>query len=616
MTLRRSLGAAAFAALAAAALIAGVHSAAPTAVRPEAGVGLRSFADCADLVSYLRPHAVTTARDYAGLWSDLAQDREDALISQYMPDPLFITYPDEPGFTAPPPGVEAPDNAKLDGDRLVMIDRGFLRILDVSGPRPALLGALALPDGGPLLVLPGHRVLVFGRPADQPWTPGREEGDAVLLLIDAADPAHPVVIRRERITGTVSSAGLRDGTVRLVIAGRPAHLLYEAPEGQDRDEAIERAGDIARRADAADLLPTREVSDAAGKVLTSGPLVDCAEIRAPARYAGLGVVSVRTIDTTKGAEALDDGRAFGVLGNGDLVHATADRVYVGTTRHQASTIDLDATTELHEFDSAGRYLSSGSVPGDVRGRYALSSHGGHLRVFTETAGHSGTDNRLLVLAAEGLTPEGALTGIWPNEQVRNVRWFAEGAAAVTEGQDPHALQFVDLARPTSPRAVPVELANFSGDLVVVDENRLVGTGADAAPKGGQDRHIQASAFDLTGARADPLTLDTGSTFNRELPLTYLPDHRLVLIGGVGPRPGSGGPCEPGQECRTYQSTVIGVGVDAAGRLRRIGAWVGLDPVLRVLSLGDRLVARTFETVQVLDPRDLRVLGSVTLPKSP
>jgi hypothetical protein len=610
VTLRRRFAAAVVAVAASAALVAGIQAAAPRAVAPEPAVGLRAFDGCADLVDYLRPHALVTANEYTARWSEPAPDRAEALASSYLPDPLFVTDPDAPGFAAPAPGVEAPDIAKLDGDRLVMIDGSTLRVIDASGPRPVPRGALDVPDvaASGLLVLAAHRVLVFGRaaaPRSMPGSmPGMEETDAMLVLVDAADAARPVVLRRERITGTVASAGRRDGVVRVVIAGRPAHLLYRPPDNEPRDLGRRRAAAIARRAGAQDLLPRREVSDGTGKVLSSGPLMDCADVRAPARYAGLGVVSILTIDVGDGIDAFDRGHAFGVVANRDVVHSTADRIFVATTRHQASDIDIDvdATTEIHAFDLGGGYLASGSVPGDIRGRYALSGQGDHLRVFTESTQNPAdgrTENNAVVLAADTLAPVGSLGRLWPDEQLRDVRWFADRAVAVTEGQDPHSLHLVDLSQPTSPRAAPPpDVRHFSGDIVVVGENRFVGTGADAAPKVG-GRGIEISALDLAGG-STRIPLGRGSTFNRELPLTYLPDHRLVIVGGDVPRGGA------------YLTTAIGVTVDEAGRLTRIGERVGPDPLVRVLSIGDRLVAVTPTAVLFLDPRDLHALTSVDL----
>src|SRR5205085_7747840 len=70
----------------------------------------------------------------------------------------------------------------------------------------------------------------------------------------------------------------------------------------------------------------REVLDADGRVVAAAPLLPCERIRAAARPLNSDVLSILTVDTRGGPGAFDRGRADGVLGGGQTVYASRERL--------------------------------------------------------------------------------------------------------------------------------------------------------------------------------------------------------------------------------------------------------------------------------------------------
>ena len=164
-----------------------------------------------------------------------------------------------------------------------------------------------------------------------------------------------------------------------------------------------------------------------------------------------------------------------VTTDGDLVYAAEDRLYVATSRWGTvgpvgPAVDIvgrpggvlpqrptEVTTELHAFDTGSpettRYVGSGSVPGYVMGRWALSRYDGDLRVATtrqppwDGSDQVGETSSMLVKLAEDdgrLVETGRVGGLGRTEQIRAVRYFGDIAAVVTFRQtDP--LYLLDLS---------------------------------------------------------------------------------------------------------------------------------------------------------------------------
>lgn len=582
-------------------------------------------------------------------------------------------------------GVDEADLVKIDGDRVLALAGNRLTVTDASSDEPDLKGSLAFPEGhyaSELLVLKDSRALVIGtgyqeieRPKDvAPALPDVAPGGApqskqapgfaphpgpqgtptvVLTLVDTSRSARPTVLRTETITGSYVSARLHDGAARLVLTSGP-RIAFPAPvEGQPEATATARNKAAVQKAEAADWLPARQVRNAAGRVIEDGPLMGCTDVRHPRERSGLGIISVLTLDSTRGGEMFIDGAATGVVGNGQLVYSSLDRLYVATTDGGwggPRPVDARAAgrdeqqTRIHTFDVTSRsgspYVGSGAVPGYLYDRWAMSEYDGHLRVATTTgppwATEDGQQSQSSVLVLEEVSERlrviGRVDGLGLTERIRAVRWFDDLAAIVTFRQtDP--LYLVDLSDPTEPAARgELKIPGYSAYLHPIGGDQLFGVGQNADAEG-RVTELQVSAFDVSEitrpTRTDALGFGRGYTQveHDSRAFTYLPDRRLaVLPASVTEKVY----CPPNAQCTAAGGrpvedgdgrgfvgeiqvpAVLGVAVGRDGKLHRQGRFVAGSQVIRVLPVGDRLAAVTQDSIVLLDPSGLAELGSTRI----
>jgi uncharacterized secreted protein with C-terminal beta-propeller domain len=571
-------------------------------------------------------------------------------------------------------GVDEPDIAKIDGNRVLSLVNGKLTVVDASGTKPKLASTYSFPEGqypNELLVLHKHRVMILGTGYEQQSDPTVEGGTAdtagkrapgvapeyyrpaspyvVLTMLDLTDATRPRVVRIEKITGSYITARLTDGVARIVLTSQPRIAFSPPREGEPEALAEARNKEAARNAKAEDFLPERQILDRAGKLLKKGPLLGCGAVRHPAVQSGLGIISVLTLDTENGGQTFDSGRGQGVVSNGELVYASADRLYVATTDggwNSPRPVDVtpntqpreqEVRTRIHAFNVTGRndspYVATGSVPGFLFGRWALSEWKGDLRVATTTgqpwAQQDGTPSQssVVVLDEHGdqLRRVGSVSGLGKGEQIRAVRWFDDIAAVVTFRQtDP--LYLVDLADPAHP-AVRGELKvnGYSAYLHPVGDDHILGIGQDADDTG-RVSGLQVSDFDLSNL-AKP-TRDSAIGYGRgwtdvendSRAFTYLPGRRLAVLPAWVTQQV---PCPPDAQCYTAEGkpgfvgeiqvpAALGISVGADGTLKRAGKFVADSYILRVLPIGDRLVAITGNSIVFLDPDTFAPTGAVKL----
>ena len=300
-------------------------------------------------------------------------------------------------------GVDEPDLVETDGRVVYAIADGAVRFTDVSGGAPRALGTPFTPDGATPtgLLLHGDRLVVlaetggvWGGPAMSrgatiiqsdvmttvPWTPPR----TVLVELDVADPAHATVVTRTTVDGSVVGARRAGDTLRVVLSTATQRIPLTQPASGSR--AAERAAARANRravlrARAAAWLPRIRVRNAETGVVRTGPAVACTAVSRPTRFAGVGMLTVLTMDVPNGLRVLD---SDAVMSDGDLVYASATGLYIATPRWYdpaAATADAPprGSTLIHKLDTADpartTYRASGVVLGmaarpvlDVRAR--------------------------------------------------------------------------------------------------------------------------------------------------------------------------------------------------------------------------------------------------------
>lgn len=557
---------------------------------------LTSFDACDDYLAHVTERALEQLTPYGlggGAWRGQATD-EMAVEAEAAGDgasddagavdrassfdtPSAGTVPDGvSGTNVQEQGVDEPDRVKTDGDTLYLVTGDRLRILDVTGDDPELLAEVPLRDGGwgAELLLDGDRLLVTSAQGGfVPFAGERVDGDlwpgggatTTLTAIDVADPAAPEVVQRLVLDGATLTSRMVDGVARVVIRTEAGtNLPWVQPEAsglRSEREALAANERLVEDSQAADWLPYY-VHESADGERQEGSLVACDRVAQPTEFAGLGTVSVLTVDVASGS-LLPDAGTVAVLTGAETVYASPERLYLATQTWRGDpwvgggatgwsgagpvpdiAVDRrfpppdderapEVTTELHAFATddphATTYLGSGSVDGTLLSQWAMSEHDGVLRVASTigdpwSAASSESSVTTLELRDDELVELGRVDGLGPTETIRAVRFLGEVGYVVTFRQtDP--LYTVDLRDPTVPRVTgELKIPGYSGYLHPVGEGKLVGVGQDAEDDG-RTTGVQVSLFDVTDPTA-PVRTDTVTVPDSESPVEW--DHRSFL----------------------------------------------------------------------------------------
>lgn len=573
-------------------------------------------------------------------------------------------------------GVDEPAALKTDGRYAYTVSGSRLVVADVAGS-PTELGSIdlaAVAPGASLteLLLLGDRVVVLGSAwgAQEATVPGAADSlsmpypgggtsTTVVVTVDVSDRSAPVVVDSVEVDGDYVSARASGGSVRLVTTSRPAIALsypYAPLSGEDPndpgarllgvDTALEQNREAVRSMTAEQWLPhlVRRGEDG---TTTRTPAMACEDVSRPATAAGLGTVTVLTLDPTADAEGLVvDTDA--VAADGDLVYASTDRLYVATTQGGWWWGPrADVRTDLHGFDTSTSgstsYVASGGADGWLLGRWALSAQDGDLRVATTTEGARpatgpatdpqtdvampapgpaaapDTQSSVTVLRETGGTLEqvGRVDGLGPGEQIRAVRWFGDTAIVVTFRQtDP--LYTVDLADPAAPRIVgELKVTGYSAYLHPLGGGLVLGVGQEASLEG-MTLGTKVEVYDVSDLAAPTAVSDvvweqssSPAEWDSRM-FAYLPDARTAVL-----------PLERYAADR-YDTGLVAVTVDQAGLLGDGGTWSAGEggyvvsvaasgsTVLTVTDSYDQLTGTASRQLTVLDVAGLAPRGQLAL----
>ncbi len=440
-------------------------------------------------------------------------------------------------------GVDEPDIAKTDGERIVLIANGELIVVDVVGESPQVEGRMSL--GGlsvQNLFLSGDKVLMFGSAwSHHPIPFAAESADAIgpdvwssptIQIVEVDISGDPEIVRTMTIDGSFVSGRMIDDTVRLVMTSSPVGFEWSYPEGaglRAERKAVEENKEIVRNSEPENWIPYFVVTNADGSVTSEGTLFDCERAAHPEEFSGLDMLSVVTIDLGSGLEVAD---ATGLVATGHTVYASAESLYVATQNWQTvrwlAEGDDDApdgpVTEIHKFDISDpartSYIASGSVDGYLLNQFSMDEHKGDLRVASTTTPNwwgSGPDSesRVTILRdfGDNLVSVGLVDGLGLTEQIYSVRFMGDVGYVVTFRQvDP--LYTIDLSDHSQPKMVgELKIPGYSAYLHPLGEGLLMGVGQDATDEG-QIRGTQVSVFDVTDlenpTRVDTYTLSEGS----------------------------------------------------------------------------------------------------------
>ncbi|MCZ4492256.1 MAG: benzoate transporter [Conexibacter sp.] len=607
----------------------GVASGASAAKRPAAHARLVAFDSCRALVGYAHANAARAGgpgvpmRVLGAAPEELARPvPASAKGPAVQNDASAVTAPAPDGATTfsgtnvQEAGIDEPDVVKTDGTHVIVAASGQLRVIDVTGDAPRLVGSLPLDGaaGGSTahqLLLRGTRALVLSTvfaPGDitpvgvatprqvAKIAPGTSK--TVLTEVDLTDPAAPKVARTMELDGQYVDARMVGGTVRVVVSSTP-----QAAGAQPLTRAKLRT-----------FVPATTIrSRISGRTFRRG-VVPCDGVRRPEAFSGLGLLTVLTVDLDRGLYDVD---RDAVMAGAETVYGSGTSLYVASRRWvpglaDATDVPAGTRTEIHRFDAsqpgATTYAGSGTVPGFVLNQFALSEQDGALRVAStdepawlpEGRAPTPAQSFVTVLRPQGggLVQVGQVGGLGHGQRIFGVRFAGTTGYVVTFRQtDP--LYTLDLSAPAAPRVVgELEIPGYSAYLHPIGDGLLLGIGQEA-DAGGRTVGTQVSLFDVSDLahpkRIQHVVYGNGSSdaeFDPHAFLWWAPTGTAVLpLQTYDP---SGDPAKG-------FTGAIGLHIDAQGigEVGRVVHGTGADvaPVARSLVVGDRLYTLSYLGLQ-------------------
>ncbi|HVM55067.1 MAG TPA: beta-propeller domain-containing protein [Acidimicrobiales bacterium] len=434
-------------------------------------------------------------------------------------------------------GVDEPDVVKTDGDVIYAVGYGGVRVVDVGDGEPRLLTTIPIEDGAGELLLSGDRLLVMtGTWREDPSAsqPGSDDARlmiapagsqvTVLTSVDVSDPSNPRVLETRELPGGYRSARATGDVARIVLVNMP-HFPQPGPAvWESNDPAV--------------LEQWRDAAVSSMTLEDWAPAVgdDCSSVARTSEPQGVSTTTVLTLDLQGSLAELD---SDSVVADAGTIYASTDQLVIATSRWQQwSQPAGEVRTELHAFDitdpAQTTYTGSGEVSGYLLNQFALSAHGGHLRVATtddapwdEATGVAQTHSGITVLDG-ALQQVGRIEGLGVTERIFAVRYLGDIAYVVTFRQtDP--LYVIDLSDPTAPRlAGELKIPGYSAYLHPIDDGRLLGVGQDADDDG-RVLGTQVSTFDVSDPSA-PTQVDKVTIANGSSGVEW--DHRAFLWWGA------------------------------------------------------------------------------------
>jgi hypothetical protein len=500
----------------AAALLVLPGLAAPAQAKP--GGRLVAFRSCGELLGYARAQAASLVGPY-GLGGGIA------VRGGALPSSAAAAAPqqgvDYSGTNVQEQGVDEPDIVKTDGETIFTVADGRLESVDVRGPKPRLLDTLTLDAGwSHELLLSGDRLLVLSRggywaqplPALAarlvPWAPSQ----SVVAEVDVSDPKALRVVKKLTLDGAYVAARLVGHTARIVVSSQVPHALPFVQPGDGTPaalaEAKRRNRAVVASSGVSGWLPTYTLG---GRTRS---LVQCSRVRRPPSFAGLGMLTVLTVDVSKGLQPVD---STALMTDGRIVYASPDNLYVTTERWAdrpdpaaPTKADSGGTTAIHRFDISDpartQYRGSGSVSGFLLSQWSLSEYRGVLRVVsTETPawwGAGGDSESFLTTlrpSGDSLVQVGRVGELGRGDRVYAVRFVGDTGYVVTFKQvDP--LYTLDLSSPARPRVLgELSIPGYSAYLHPIGADLLLGVGQDVDANG-RPQGTQLSLFDVSDLR--------------------------------------------------------------------------------------------------------------------
>jgi beta propeller domain-containing protein len=644
--------------LAAAGAGAGTSSGESGQAKPRAA-RLQAFGSCGELLQYAKLHATKLVGPW-GLGGAIGDGREGGVV----PAPATDVAKGTPGVdysttNVQEAGIDEPDVVKTNGSHVFAVAQGKLHAIDVRSGRPRLVGSVELAGGwSHELLLHGKRLLVISQGAR--WMeplpgiarssfPVRESG-TFLASIDVSDPTELRVVQTLELEGSYLTARLAGGTARIVVnSSVPGELEFDPPETDDPQAsaaATEHNRAVIASSGLSSWLPRYALENRRTGTRTEKVLAQCRQIRKPAQFSGLGMLTVLTIDLDEGLNPVD---SDAVMTDGQIVYASDRSLIVATQRWDGRPVPAAdgeqperTKTALHRFGIVSRsetvYRASGEVPGTLLNQWSLSEDDGALRVastefplwWTPEPGQESESFVSVLQEREGkLVTVGRVGELGRGERIYAVRFMGDVGYVVTFRQvDP--LYTIDLSDPEKPRVLgALKILGYSSYLHPVDDELMLGLGQDATDQG-RVLGSQLSLFDVGNLRKPERlhrrTIGPGSSeaeYDHHAFLYWRPS-RLVVVPVQ-----TYSFAEDGKDGSSFVGAIAlkvgrGSGFDELGRivhLQTVDQGGGQTaewqvPIRRSLVVGNTLYTYSDAGLKANDLRTLAAEGWVEFPRPP
>lgn len=370
-------------------------------------------------------------------------------------------------------------------------------------------------------------------------------------FVDATDPAAPKITDRVRVEGSLVSARLVGGEIRLVTTSNMSDLGFVMPTTPNSvAKALEQNRRSVATSSAADWIPDWERDG--GK---AQPLVPCERVHVPDTFAGVAMTSMVTFPLGSGRF---DPAGTSILAPATTLYAGLDKVAI-SSEVWVDPIDRDRLefknwqTAVHEFSfgdkAAPTYVGSGIVDGSTVGQFAFGQLGDSLAVVT-TKGTPWAQDLSVGVDLTVLTPDGrgkldqtAKVADLSNGKgaVSAVR-FIEGRVLISSGLFGRDVDVIDVNDPAKPRrAGRISLPGTVGYFHPLPDHQalVVGSRYDTVGEGRDQQQrswVQVKLLDVSnaddpkvlGSWEKPWTADeVGSDHHA---FTYWPDRKLAMWG--------------------------------------------------------------------------------------
>ncbi len=480
-------------------------------------------------------------------------------------------------------GVDEPDLVKTNGTTLFTVENGTLEAVDVGGSAPKLLDSMPLSNGwSSQLLLSGTHLLVLSHggywltplPAQPAAMFLPVSQTSVLTELDVSNPASMQVVNTLTLNGEYVDARMVGTSVRIVTSSSlPVALpLVSAGSAGVATAAAAKARNtkVISSSPISSWVPTYKLGRHAAR-----PIVQCRDIRRPVDFSGLGMLTVFTLDLSKGLDPVD---STAVMTDGRIVYASPTNLYVATERWAYRPLpDAPTTapttggvsTQISAFDISNpdktTYTGTVTVPGYLLDQFSMSDFQGVLRVVSTSTpswwGSDGTSDSQSYLTtftrrSDGtLAQAGQVSGLGQGERVYAVRMLGNDAYVETFRQvDP--LYTIDVSDPANPRVVgELTLPSYDAYLQPIGTDMLLGIGQDVDANG-EPTGTQLSLFDVSNlahpALLSHLTLGQGwsQAESESHAFLYWPPTSLVVV--------------------PFNQTAVGMKVSRAAGIQQLG----------------------------------------------